>query len=181
MTTLTAKPTWAAMYDENGVGGLIAAGLSPLGGFGRFLTVLMALSIVANNIPNIYSMSLTVQIFGKGFQAIPRLFITILGTIAYIVLAIAGASHFNSWLDTLLVILSYWLCIFFVRTVPSPPPISLVYFLYDFTYDPTLLFPRRPSSLRNISSSAVVNGQTTTSTPSHHPISCPSVSPPLSH
>lgn len=114
MTTLTSKPTWAAKYDDNGVGGLIAAGLSPLGGFGRFLTVLMALSIVANNIPNIYSMSLTVQIFGKRFQAIPRLFITILGTGAYILLAIVGASHFDSWLDTLLVILSYWLSIFFV-------------------------------------------------------------------
>lgn len=115
MTTLTAKPTWAAKYADNGVGGLIEAGLSPLGGFGRFLTVLMALSIVANNIPNIYSMSLTVQIFGPVFQAIPRLFITILGSGVYILLAIVGASHFDSWLDTLLVILSYWLSIFFVR------------------------------------------------------------------
>jgi purine-cytosine permease-like protein len=117
MTTLTSKPTWATKYDDNGVGGLIAAGLSPLGGFGGFLTVLMALSIVANNIPNIYSMSLTVQIFGKHFQAIPRLFITILGTGAYIVLAIVGASHFDSWLNTLLVILSYWLSIFFVSFI----------------------------------------------------------------
>ncbi|KAF8313780.1 hypothetical protein DL93DRAFT_2155978 [Clavulina sp. PMI_390] len=117
MTTLTARPDWAAMYDDNGVGGLIAAGLSPLKGFGHFLTVLMALSIVANNIPNIYSMSLTFQVFGKSFQAIPRLFITLLGTGAYIVLAIVGASHFDSWLDTLLVILSYWLCIFFVLTI----------------------------------------------------------------
>lgn len=113
ITTLDNKPTWAAAYDANGVGGLIAAGLSPLGGFGHFLTCLMALSIVANNIPNVYSMSLTVQIFGPVFQAIPRLFITLLGTVAYIILAIVGASHFDSWLDTLLVILSYWLCIFF--------------------------------------------------------------------
>jgi purine-cytosine permease-like protein len=60
-------------------------------------------------------MSLTVQIFGPIFQAIPRLFITVIGTIAYIILAIVGASHFDSWLNTLLVILSYWLSIFFVR------------------------------------------------------------------
>jgi len=114
MTTLTAQPSWAAKYQDNGVGGLIAAGLSPLGGFGRFLTVLMALSIVANNIPNIYSLSLTVQMFGKLFQAVPRLFITIVGTAVYILLAIVGANHFDSWLDTLLVILSYWLSIFCV-------------------------------------------------------------------
>ena len=30
----------------------------------------------------------------------------------YVVLAIVGASHFESWLDTLLVLLSYWLAIF---------------------------------------------------------------------
>ncbi|KZT25948.1 hypothetical protein NEOLEDRAFT_1241485 [Neolentinus lepideus HHB14362 ss-1] len=105
---------WGASSAENGVGGMIAAGLSPMNGVGRFFTLIMALSIVANNIPNIYSLSLTVQIFGPIFQAIPRLFITIIGTAVYIVLSIVGASHFDSWLDTLLVLLGYWQAIYAV-------------------------------------------------------------------
>lgn len=45
-------------------------------------------------------------------QAIPRFVIVIIGSAAYIVLSIVGADHFEEWLDTLLVILSYWLAIF---------------------------------------------------------------------
>ncbi|EPQ51243.1 purine-cytosine permease [Gloeophyllum trabeum ATCC 11539] len=112
MTTIINNSAWSALYDANGVGGLIAAGLTPLNGIGHFFTLLMALSVVANNIPNVYSLSLTVPIFGPVFQAVPRLFITLIGTAVYIVLSIVGASHFEAWLDTLLVLLSYWQAIF---------------------------------------------------------------------
>lgn len=49
VTTFESKTTWGASYDEFGLGGLLAAPLSPLGGFGKFLLVILALSIVANN------------------------------------------------------------------------------------------------------------------------------------
>ncbi|KAH9844159.1 permease for cytosine/purines, uracil, thiamine, allantoin-domain-containing protein [Rhodofomes roseus] len=113
MTTLTAKTTWADAYDASSVGGLLGAGLTgPMGGFGRFLLVILSLSIIANNIPNIYSLALTFQNIHPYAQAIPRVFIVIVGSVVYIVLAIVGASHFEEWLDTLLTILSYWLAIF---------------------------------------------------------------------
>lgn len=48
MSTFEAKPSWGERYDTGGLGGLLAAGLSPLGGFGKFLLVLLALSIVTN-------------------------------------------------------------------------------------------------------------------------------------
>lgn len=52
MSTFADKPTWAARYHEGGegsnLGGLLRAGLSPLGGFGQFLLVVLALSIVTN-------------------------------------------------------------------------------------------------------------------------------------
>ncbi|KAM0751475.1 hypothetical protein T439DRAFT_211182 [Meredithblackwellia eburnea MCA 4105] len=114
MTTFTAKTTWGDLYTEYGLGGLLYAPLSPMGGFGRFLLVLLALSIVANNIPNMYSFALTFQAFGKYAQAVPRFFLVCVGTVIYIILAIVGASHFEEWLDTLLVILSYWLAIYSV-------------------------------------------------------------------
>ncbi|KAL8279823.1 hypothetical protein RQP46_007673 [Phenoliferia psychrophenolica] len=81
-TTFDSKPSWGALYDDNGLGGLL------------------------------YSFALTFQAFGKFAQAIPRIFLVCIGTVIYIVLAIVGATHFESWLDTLLVILSYWLAIY---------------------------------------------------------------------
>jgi purine-cytosine permease-like protein len=61
-----------------------------------------------------YSMALTAQALHPWVQAIPRPFIVILGTIAYIILSIVGISHFEQALDTLLVLLSYWLAIYTV-------------------------------------------------------------------
>ena len=50
ITTFAAKPTWSAAYDSNGLGGILAAPLiGPMGGFGRFLMVCLALSIISNN------------------------------------------------------------------------------------------------------------------------------------
>mgnify|MGYP001602468355 CR=1 FL=1 len=55
MSTFDNKTTWAAAYDNKGIGGLLGAPLKgTMGGFGSFLLVLLALSIVANNIPNMY-------------------------------------------------------------------------------------------------------------------------------
>lgn len=63
MTTFTQKATWEDAYNNSSVGGLLGAGLSgPMGGFGSFLLVIMALSIISNNIPNMYSLALTFQV-----------------------------------------------------------------------------------------------------------------------
>ncbi|BGP18622.1 hypothetical protein JCM10213_004171 [Rhodosporidiobolus nylandii] len=113
MTTFVDKPSWGVAKEEHGLGGLIAAPLAgPMGGFGRFLVVVLALSIVANNIPNVYSFALTFQAFGKYMQRIPRFFLCIVCTVIYIALAEAGYNSFEEAFDTLLVILSYWLAIY---------------------------------------------------------------------
>ncbi|KAH8834778.1 permease for cytosine/purines, uracil, thiamine, allantoin-domain-containing protein [Flagelloscypha sp. PMI_526] len=113
MHTFAQKTTWEEAYNTLGVGGLLGVPLTgTMHGFGSFLMVILALSIIANNIPNIYSLSVTFQNIHPFCQAIPRIFVVIIGSVVYIVLAIVGASHFEEWLDTLLVILSYWLAIF---------------------------------------------------------------------
>ena len=43
------RADWQQQYADGGVGGLLAASLSPAGGFGKFLLVLLALSIVGNS------------------------------------------------------------------------------------------------------------------------------------
>ncbi|KAK4057008.1 Purine-cytosine permease fcy21 [Microbotryomycetes sp. JL221] len=113
MHTWTQKTTWEDAYHADEFGGLLGAPLvGPMGGFGKFLLVILAMSIVANNIPNMYSFALTFQAFGSYAQAIPRMFLVILGTGIYIAVAIAGANSFEQFLDLMLVILSYWLAIY---------------------------------------------------------------------
>jgi fumarate reductase subunit D len=41
-------PEWQTGYDLNGAGGLISAILAPVGGFGQFLLVLLALSVIGS-------------------------------------------------------------------------------------------------------------------------------------
>ncbi|KAK4052476.1 Purine-cytosine permease fcy21 [Microbotryomycetes sp. JL201] len=113
MHTFEKKPSWEQAYNVDHFGGLLGAPLTgPMGGFGKFLLVILAMSIVANNIPNMYSFALTFQTLGSQAQKIPRMFLVILGTGIYIAVAIPGASSFEDFLDLMLVILSYWLAIY---------------------------------------------------------------------
>ncbi|CAF0973216.1 unnamed protein product [Rotaria sordida] len=105
---------WNREYEINNVGGLLGASLSSLGSFGKFLLILFALSTVACNIPNIYSLSLSAQVIAPIFNRIPRFLYTIIGTILYILLAIVGANKFNDSLTSLMSVSSYWFAIFMV-------------------------------------------------------------------
>ncbi|KAL1982708.1 hypothetical protein VTN96DRAFT_959 [Rasamsonia emersonii] len=83
-------------YNASGTGGLLAAVLFPkLGGFGKFCVVILALSIIANNCPNIYSVSLTLLVLGRWTRLIPRFIWTLVATGVYVAIAIPGYSHFG--------------------------------------------------------------------------------------
>jgi NCS1 nucleoside transporter family len=87
-------------YAASGTGGLLAAVLfPPLGGFGKFCLVVLALSIIANNCPNIYSVALTMQVLGRWTQRVPRFVWTTIATGVYIAIAIPGYSHFEEVLE----------------------------------------------------------------------------------
>lgn len=87
-------------YKESGSGGLLGAVLiEPFGNFGRFCLVILALSIIANNCPNIYSVSLTAQVFGRWAQRVPRFVFTLIATGVYIAISIPGYSHFEEVLE----------------------------------------------------------------------------------
>jgi len=108
---------WAgATFESDGVGAILARVLEPWGGFGQFLLVVLALSVVANNIPNTYSAALSIQTLGRPFQLIPRAIWTIVVAVAYTVAGVVGRAHFASILSNLLAILSYWTA-FFVMIV----------------------------------------------------------------
>src|SRR5271170_276039 len=114
MATTTVNPDWADAYNNGSVGGLLGAVLAPAGGFGKFCLVLLALSIVANNIPNNYSLGLSAQVLGNWATKVPRFCWTLAGVIVYVIAAVAGRNHFATILDSFLLCMGYWLTPFFV-------------------------------------------------------------------
>lgn len=87
----------------------MSAALQPLGGFGSLLLVLLALSIIATNIPNDYSLGLSMQVLGKRFQSVNRAIWTLIGAVIYVLIAVPAASNFNDTLTNFLLLVAYWL------------------------------------------------------------------------
>ncbi|KIM75641.1 hypothetical protein PILCRDRAFT_827071 [Piloderma croceum F 1598] len=113
MTASINTPEYAESYATSGIGGLLAAVLfPPLGKFGQFCLVILALSTVANNCPNIYSVSLSTQVLAHQTARVPRFVWTLLATCCYIAIAIPGYSHFESVLENFMLIIAYWLAIY---------------------------------------------------------------------
>ncbi|KAK5132898.1 hypothetical protein LTR08_008418 [Meristemomyces frigidus] len=100
-------------YDASKTGGLLGAVLIyHTGTFGKFCLVMLALSTIANNCPNIYSVSLTVQVFARWIQRVPRFLWTVVATCAYIAIAIPGYSDFEAVLENFMNFIGYWLAIY---------------------------------------------------------------------
>ncbi|KAI0397408.1 purine-cytosine permease [Xylariaceae sp. FL0594] len=112
-TAMINNQAYSEAYASSGVGGLLAQVLVPtLGRFGEFCVAILALSIVANNCPNIYSVSLTLQVLAQATQRVPRFIWTAVGTGVYIAIAIPGYDHFEVALENFLLIIGYWLAIY---------------------------------------------------------------------
>jgi NCS1 nucleoside transporter family len=105
----TTNAPWAKIFANGLVGDLLAAVVNPLGGFGTLILVLLALSVIANNIPNDYSLGLSVQVFGRPFQRVPRYVWTLIGAVIYVAIAIPEAANFANTLTSFLLIIAYWL------------------------------------------------------------------------
>lgn len=109
----TVDTSYAKGYSDSGIGGLLAAVLfPPLGRFGQFCLVVLALSIIANNCPNIYSVTFSLQIMGQWTQYVPRFVWTFVGTLVYCAIAIPGYSHFEEVLENFMLLIGYWLAIY---------------------------------------------------------------------
>jgi NCS1 nucleoside transporter family len=112
-TAITSNPAYKDAYLGSGVGGLLAQVLvPPLGRFGQFCVVVLALSIIANNCPNIYSVSLSLQVLARTTERVPRFVWTAVGTAIYIAIAIPGYDHFEAALENFLLVIGYWLAIY---------------------------------------------------------------------
>ncbi|KAG7878333.1 hypothetical protein KL905_003826 [Ogataea polymorpha] len=113
-----SKPTWAAAYETSSLGGLLNLVFDAWGGFGKFLLILLWLSLMTNNIINLYSSALIIQIVDPWvYRNIPRWFMVLVVFAVTLVLAMAGRDKLSTILSNFLPMLGYWITIYFVILV----------------------------------------------------------------
>ncbi|KAI0746989.1 purine-cytosine permease [Daedaleopsis nitida] len=106
-------PEWDAGFDNgNSVGGLVQAVLSPAGGFGKFLTVLIALFTPSACAPTMYTFASSFMTIHAWFARVPRYVYTIISEAILIPVAIVGATHFYETFVNILNVIGYWSTVF---------------------------------------------------------------------
>lgn len=99
---------WAQGYDEHIVGGVLQAMLTPAGGFGKFVAVLLSLSVIGNLAAAMYSITLNFQLLIPFFLRVPRNVFAIVYTIVAIPVSITAARTFFSSLENFIYLIAYW-------------------------------------------------------------------------
>jgi purine-cytosine permease-like protein len=103
--------SWNKSQGGSGSGALVVAGFEPLGTFGKFCAVVVALGGIANTIPPTYSSGVDFQILGRFFKRIPRVIWNTLGVIIYTVCALAGRNSLAVIFTNFLALMGYWVAI----------------------------------------------------------------------
>ncbi len=119
ITGINKDPIWLEYYTKHQNGGLMFAILSvnSLGGFGQFCSVLLALSTVANNIPNMYTIALCTQAFWSPLAKVPRIVWSLIGNFLVLAICIPGFYHFESVMDNFMNMIGYYLAIYEAMTL----------------------------------------------------------------
>ncbi|OUM52385.1 hypothetical protein BVG19_g1571 [[Candida] boidinii] len=114
VTGIKTNATYAEFYGEYSIGGLVWAILvvDSLHGFGQFLCVILALSTVCNNIPNMYSIALGAQAFWSKFAKIPRVFWTVAGNCVTLAICIPAYYKFEAVMENFMNLIGYYLAIY---------------------------------------------------------------------
>lgn len=107
---MTTNPSWKASYDMS-QGALIVEGFKPLGSFGSFCGVLVALGLVQNLIVPTYASGIDAQVLGRWAAVVPRVVWNTVGVVIYTVCALAGRSHLAEIFTNFLALMGYWVSI----------------------------------------------------------------------
>lgn len=104
---MLTNAAWEGAYHVS-QGALIVEGYKPLGSFGSFCGVIVALGLVANLIPPTYSSGIDAQILGRWAAMVPRAIWNTIGVIIYTVCALAGRGHLAEIFTNFLALMGYW-------------------------------------------------------------------------
>ncbi|ODV59183.1 cytosine permease ASCRUDRAFT_9587 [Ascoidea rubescens DSM 1968] len=105
---------WSELYNEYSVGGLVYGILveDSLHGFGQFCCVMLALSTISNNIPNMYSIAMCAQALYSKFQRVPRIVWSLFGNFVTLAICIPAYYEFEDVMENFMNIIGYYLAIY---------------------------------------------------------------------
>lgn len=106
-TGVASHPAWEEAYMIS-AGALIVEGYGPLGAFGKFCGVIVALGLISNSIPSIYSASLGCQVLGLHGQKVSRYVWATALIIIQLVLSLAGREHLMAIISNFVALMGYW-------------------------------------------------------------------------
>jgi purine-cytosine permease-like protein len=102
---------WSDAYDISS-GALILAGYDGLGAFGKVCGVIVALGVIANNIPGTYSAALGFQMLGRYPKMVPRYVWTCVVVAIYFICAVVGRNQLFAIFQNFLALMGYWVTVF---------------------------------------------------------------------
>lgn len=112
---LNNDPVWEAAGA--GSGALIVAGYHGLGGFGKFCSVVVALGLIANIVPPIYSCGIDFQILGRYPAIIPRFIWNTVAIVIFTVCGLVGRNNLSEIFTNFLALMGYWVVLWIVITL----------------------------------------------------------------
>ncbi|KAI0479011.1 cytosine-purine permease [Xylariaceae sp. FL0804] len=101
-------PGWSEAYDAYGAGGVLAVMLQPAGGFGKFVLVLLALSVVGQIAISMYSVAINLQLVVPAFTKVPRVLFVLVVLALMVPFAIRAAARWDESLQNFLSLIGYW-------------------------------------------------------------------------
>ncbi|KAK1674993.1 permease for cytosine/purines, uracil, thiamine, allantoin-domain-containing protein [Colletotrichum godetiae] len=99
---------WAEAYGLYSVGGIINAMNSPLGGFGKFVSVLLAFSVLGLTACTLYSLSISFQSLYPILSRLPRYLYSVVIVAIIVPISIVASSNFYNSLSNFLSVVGYW-------------------------------------------------------------------------
>lgn len=115
---LYSNPDWMDAWNNYGsVSAVVEIVCRPLGDVRYFFIFVLAWTMVANNVFNLYSIGISMQVFGSRWQKVPRYFYTFLASIIITLLAVFSRNSFYNVLSNLGSIIGYWTVMYFVIIV----------------------------------------------------------------
>lgn len=103
---------WGDSYESMGMGGLLAQAFAPWGGGGKFLLIIIFLSLISNNVINTYLGVFDVQLIGLPLARVPRWLWLVVYSAVYLALSIVGRYKFATILGNFLPMVGYWISMY---------------------------------------------------------------------
>ncbi|KAK6435498.1 Vitamin B6 transporter, partial [Oleoguttula sp. CCFEE 5521] len=113
---VAVNTAWSEAYGVS-QGALIVQGLTPVGPFGSFCSIIIALGLVSNMVLPIYAAGIDFQALNSYFARIPRVGWNAVSCIIFTVCAIAGRAHLAAIFTNFLALMGYWVVIWIAITL----------------------------------------------------------------